>query len=188
LPPGFTIIDLIAVAALMLVLSAIAIPQVLAGADRSKGLAAARFLAARMTLARAQAVSRGATMALVFQRERRGVAFRVYEDGNRNGVRATDIKKGVDLPLEATVRLFELFPGVAVGVTPTAGMDDPIRLGGSDILSFTAFGTSSSGTIYVRGRDGTQWGVRVLGATARSRVLRYIPGSGGPGIGQWVTP
>jgi hypothetical protein len=80
----------------------------------------------------------------------------------------------VDLPVDAPVRLFELFPGVAIGVSPTTPTDDPISIGGSDILSFTPSGTSSSGTIYIAGRDGTQWAVRVLGATARTRVLRYI--------------
>jgi hypothetical protein len=81
------------------------------------------------------------------------------------------------------VRLFELFPGVAIGVSPTTPTDDPIRLGGSDILSFTPSGTSSSGTIYIAGRDGTQWAVRVLGATARTRVLRYVPEGD-----TWVAP
>lgn len=174
---------MIVVAALILVLSAIAIPHALASVDRLKGRAAARFLAARMTLARAQAVSRGRTTALVFQRDWRGIAFRVHQDGNRNGVRAADIRDKVDLPTEEPVRLFELFPGVAIGVSPTTPTDDPIRLGGSDILSFTPSGTSSSGTIYIAGRDGTQWAVRVLGATARTRVLRYVPEGD-----TWVAP
>jgi len=171
------------VAALILVLSAIAIPHVLVSVDRSKGRAAARFLAGRITLLRAQAASRGKTMAMVFERDRRGIAFRVHEDGNGNGVRAADIIRRVDVPAEESVRLFELFPGVVIGVAPATPTDDPIRLGGSDILSFTASGTSSSGTIYLAGRDGTQWAVRVLGATARSRVLRYEPESDA-----WVAP
>jgi type II secretory pathway pseudopilin PulG len=173
----------VVVAGLILVVSAIAIPHALASADRSKGLAAARFLAARMALARAEAVGRNASVALVFLRERRGVSFRVHQDGNRNGVRAADVRTQIDRPIDGTVRLFELFPGVAIGVTPTADSADPIRLGGSDILSFTPAGTSSSGTLYVSGRDGTQWGVRVLGATARTRVLRYEPRTG-----RWVDP
>ena len=170
------------VAALLLVMSAVAIPHAMAAADHSKGRAAARFLAGRMALARTQAVGRGAVMALVFERTRRGVAFRVHQDGNRNGVRTTDIALGIDTPVEPPVQLFELFPGVEIGVTPAMSVPDPIRLGGSDILSFTPWGTSSSGTIYIRGRDGTQWGVRILGATARTRVLRWEPDEG-----EWVS-
>jgi prepilin-type N-terminal cleavage/methylation domain-containing protein len=173
--PGFTLIELIAVAALVLVLTATAIPDTLASVDRSRGLAAARFLAGRMALARTQAVARGTTLALVFDRTARGIAFRVHRDGNRNGVLAKEVRSGVDAPIDDRVRLYELFPGVAIGVTPSSPSLDPIRLGGSDILSFTPSGTASSGTIYISGRDGTQWAVRILGATARTRVLRYIP-------------
>jgi hypothetical protein len=170
------------VAAVVLVLSAIAIPRGLVALDHSRGLAAARFLAARMALARAQAVARSATIGLVFERGPRGIAFRAHQDGNRNGVRTSDIRRRIDTPIGDPVWLFEQFPGSAIGVTSGAPIDDPVALGGSDILSFTSSGTSSSGTIYVSGRDGTQWAVRVLGPTARARVLRYVPSSGA-----WVT-
>lgn len=173
--PGFTLVELVAVAALVLILTATAIPVTLTSVDRSRGFAATRFLAGRMALARTQAVARGTTIALVFERTARGIAFRVHRDGNGNGVLAREVRNGVDAPLDARVRLDELFPGVAIGVTPSAPVEDPIRLGGSDILSFTPSGTASSGTIYISGRDGTQWAVRILGATARTRVLRYIP-------------
>lgn len=162
-----------AVAGLILVLTATAIPSLLGTIDRSRGYAAARFLASRLTLARTQAVNRGATVALVFTRDQRGFAYRVHRDGNRNGVLTRDIQRGLDVPIEDVVRLAELFPGVEFGTTPAAPLEDPIRLGGSDILSFTPSGTATSGTLYLRGRDGTQWAVRILGATARTRVLQY---------------
>ena len=128
-------------------------------------------------------MARGTTLALVFNRTARGIAFRVHRDGNRNGVLTTDVRSGVDPPIDDRVRLYELFPGAAIGVTPSSPSSDPIRLGGGDILSFTPSGTASSGTIYISGRDGTQWAVRILGATARTRVLRYIPGRDA-----WVEP
>lgn len=162
-----------AVAGLILVLTATAIPSLLGTVDRSRGYAAARYLAGRLTLVRTQAVNRGVTVALVFQRDRRGISYRAYRDGNRNGVLTRDIRRGIDAPIEEVVRLGALFPGVEFGTTPSVPLDDPIRLGGSDILSFTPSGTATSGTLYLRGRDGTQWAVRILGATARTRVLRY---------------
>ena len=70
----------------MLVLTATAIPATLASVDRSRGFAAARFLSGQMTLARTMAVARGTTLALVFDRRARGIVFRLYRDGNRNGV------------------------------------------------------------------------------------------------------
>ena len=45
------------------------------------------------------------------------------------------------------------------------------------LFSFTPLGTSSSGTFYVTGRDGSRFAVRVLGATGRARLLRYLPAS-----------
>ena len=157
------------------ILMAIAIPQMLTGIDRSRGLAAARYLASRMALARAQAAGSSATVALWFQEESRGVTFGIVQDGNRNGVRTRDIQSQIDRLIEDPVVLSDLFPGVDIGLAPQTPGLDAVQLGGSRLLSFSPTGTSTSGTVYVRGRDGTQWAVRVLGATARARVLRYLP-------------
>ena len=48
-----------------------------------------------------------------------------------------------------------------------------MRIGRSRILTFTPIGTATSGTLYLRGRGSIQFAVRVLGATGRTRVLRY---------------
>jgi hypothetical protein len=162
------------------VLVGVAVPQVLAGLDRSRAWAAARYLAARMAVARSQAVLRSAHVALRFVEDRRGIAFQMFVDDNHNGVRTSDIDAEVDRPIDAATRLSDLFPGVAIGISPALGTD-PVRVGSSDLLSFTPLGTATPGTIYVRGRDGTQLAVRVLGATARTRVLQYVPRTG-----QWV--
>jgi hypothetical protein len=42
-------------------------------------------------------------------------------------------------------------------------------------------GSSSSGTVYVHGRQRSQYAVRVLGATGRVRVLKFVEASR-----QWV--
>jgi Tfp pilus assembly protein FimT len=180
-PLGFSVLDLVFTCTALCVLCAIAVPQTLSTIERSRGLAAARYLAARMALARAQAVSRSTTIALRFVESANGISISVIQDGNRNGVRARDIDLQIDRPLDAAVLLSDLFPGVEIGLTPQTPATDPVQLGGSDILSFTPHGTATSGSVYVRGRDGTQWAVRVLGATARSRVLRFVPDTG-----EWV--
>ena len=78
--------------------------------------------------------------------------------------------------------LAELFPGVDIGLTHDAGRRCRAARRNS-ILSFTPHGTATSGSVYVRGRDGTQWVVRVLGVTGANRVLRYVPATG-----EWVMP
>ncbi len=125
-------------------------------------------------MARAQAVMRSAHVALRFEDRPSGITFRMFLDGNRNGVRTADIAAALDLPLEAPVRLSDLYPGTAIAVSGAAG-SDPVHLGSSDLLSFTPLGTSTSGSVFVRGRDGSQFAIRVLGATGRVRVQRYVP-------------
>jgi hypothetical protein len=144
---------------------------------------AARYLGSRVVLARTQAVSRGTFVALRFERDRRGYSFSVYEDRNGNGVRTADIQAGIDRQVESPVRLFEQFPGVEIAVNPGLPGGDPVQLGASGLLSFSPLGTATSGTIHVLGRDGTQWAIRVLGATGRTRVLRYDPR-----LGAWLEP
>ncbi len=170
---GFTLVETLFVMGLLALGAAIAIPQATVTLDGARATAAARYLAARMALARTEAVSRSATVALRFEDQPAGIAFGVYLDGNHDGVRTADINAGVDVRLDGPVRLWELFPGVSIGVTPASGERDPVQVGASNILSFTPAGTSTPGTIYVRGRDDSQLAVRVLGATGRTRVLRH---------------
>ena len=180
-PHGFTLIDMVFSCTVVCVLCAVAIPQTLSSIERARGFAAARYLASRMALARAQAVSRSAAIALRFVEGQTGITITAIQDGNRNGIRARDIDLQIDRAIDTPVTLSDLFPGVEIGLTSQTPATDPVQLGGSNILSFTPHGTASSGSVYIRGRDGTQWMVRVLGATGRTRVLRYVPATG-----EWV--
>jgi hypothetical protein len=126
-----------------------------------------------MAIARARAVGRSTMVALQFGQSGRGTWFAIVEDGDGDGVRTTDIDEQIDPVIEAPVLLSDLFPGASIGLASGTPATDPIALGGSTILSFSPNGTATSGSVYVIGRDRTQWAVRVLGVTARTRVLRY---------------
>ena len=158
-----------------------AIPQVLVTIDSSRTIAAARYLSSRLMLARMLAVQRSAAVAIRFDTDSRGYRFATYQDGNGNGVRSLDIAASVDRELEQPVRLFELFPGVDFALAVADGTGDPIQLSGTSLLTFAPGGTATSGSVYLRGRDGTQYAVRVLGATGRVRILRYDTAQG-----QWI--
>ncbi len=172
---GYTLLELLFTIGLIALLSGIAVPAILRSIDRSRGLMAARYLASRMILARTQAVTWGAAVALRFEQTAGGLAFSTYRDGNRNGVLTVDIQRDVDTRIEPAVPLPERFPGVHIGLAPGVAVSDPLHIGRSTLLSFSPIGTATSGTVYVLGADGTQWAVRVLGATGRTRVLRYSP-------------
>jgi Tfp pilus assembly protein FimT len=170
---GYTVLEIIFVALLIAVLAAVAVPQSSAALDRSRAWAAARYLAARMAAARSHAVMRSASVAIQFRPAGPDIAFQTFLDANSNGVRTRDIASRVDVALDDPTRLSDLFPGVAIGLAGGAGNSDPVRIGPTNLLSFSPLGTATSGTIYVRGHDGSQLAVRIFGATGRTRVLRY---------------
>jgi len=107
-------------------------------------------------------------------------------DGNRNGIRVADMQAGVDRTVHHTERLADRFAGVDFGALPglpsvdpsgTAPGADPIRLGTGDMLTFTPLGSSSPGSLYIRGRGHVQYVVRMFAETGRIRILRYYPGT-----------
>jgi hypothetical protein len=134
-----------------------------------------------MAAARSYAVMHGATVALRFDADASGITVQTFVDGDHDGLRTADIASGIDSSLDGVASIAHLFPGVTIGIRPELGTD-PVRFGASDILSFTPIGTATAGSIYVLGDDGTQVAVRVLGATGRTRMERYLPSTG-----SWVS-
>ena len=134
-----------------------------------------------------EAVTRSANVAMQFVETTTGYAYGMYVDGNGDGVRTADIKKAIDRRLGAMERLPDNFAGVDFGLLPSlppvepgspAPGTDPIKLGASNLLSYSATGTSSSGSVYIRGRSGAQYVIRVLGDTGRTRILKFDARSG----------
>jgi prepilin-type N-terminal cleavage/methylation domain-containing protein len=179
---GYTLLELMFVVSLILVISAVSVPPVLAEVDAARASGAVRYLATMMQQARMEAIARATDVGWQFVADGDRFTYAAYLDGNGNGIRTRDIAAGADLPLGAIERLADRFPGVEFGVAPdlppidaggTSPGSDPIRLGASNILTFTALGTSTSGTVYVRGRRGAQYAIRVFGETGRVRVLKF---------------
>jgi prepilin-type N-terminal cleavage/methylation domain-containing protein len=189
---GYSLIEVLAVLTLTLVVSAAAVPLAHNSVNRSRTAGAASYVASRLRLARFEAVKRSTFVAIQFVQKPDGYWFRAYADGNGNGVLAKDITRGIDPPISADERLDRHFPGVTfgicAGVTPVVPGDsfdinDPIQIGASTLMSFNPNGSSTAGTVYIRGAQGNQFAVRVLGATARSRIFHFDFGGG-----KWQTP
>jgi hypothetical protein len=139
-------------------------------------------MSARLQAARMEAILRSADVALRFTATPGGYTYAVFQDGNGNGVRTRDIQRGTDRQIQAPERLPDHFTGVDFGtlpglppIDPTGSPpgDDPIRLGSSDILSFSALGTSSSGSLYIRGQRHAQFAIRILGESGKTRLLKF---------------
>jgi prepilin-type N-terminal cleavage/methylation domain-containing protein len=111
---GYTLLELMFVTALAAIVAAAAIPQTLAGVERSRTLGAARYLASRLALSRAQAAARSANVALLLAGGGASLTVAAYRDGNGNGVRTRDIAAGNDPVIEAPVRFADRFPRVSL--------------------------------------------------------------------------
>ncbi|HXE81400.1 MAG TPA: GspH/FimT family pseudopilin [Vicinamibacterales bacterium] len=159
-----------------------AVPAITAGLNGARARGAAFYVSSRFALVRTLAVQRHANVALKFELEGDGIRVRTILDSNGNGVRAAEIDAGVDLPILPDDRIDRQFGGVRYGFvegatlidgTPVSPGDDPVRFGKSDMLVFTPSGTATAGTVYLRGRDRSQYAVVVLGATGRTRIVRF---------------
>ena len=157
------------------VLAAATVPQLTTGVERARASGAARYLAGRLALARSQAVGRSANVAVAFAAVGSTFTVAMYADGNGNGVRTADMSAGVDPLIEKGVRLSDLFPRVVLSLNDPSDTSAPTT---SALISFSPIGTASSRTLYLRGADGSRYAVRVLGATGRTRVLRYVASTG----------
>jgi hypothetical protein len=156
------------------VVLAAAVPRILVGVDRSRAVAAAHYVSQQCGAARVQAIHRSAKVALRFREQGEDYMMQAFVDSNGNGVRTAEIDAGIDVPLGPPTSLGTNFPGVRIGVAAGIG-SDPVKFGASNLLVFSALGTATPGSVFVLGKDGTQFAIRVLGATARTRLERYDP-------------
>jgi hypothetical protein len=148
--------------------------------DDHRALGAARFVAGRLQQARAEAVARGANVALRFSGSELSIRFTAYADGNYDGVSARDILAGVDTEVASPVGLtgfgdigFALQPDVPDADETPLSDTDPIRFGSARMASFTARGTATPGSLYIAGPKSRQYVVRVFGDTGKTHILRY---------------
>ena len=188
---GYSLIELLAVLTLALLLCGVGMPTLLAARDDIRADGAASFLVGELRLARMEALRRNVQVAVRFEVDGDDYLLAFYLDGNGNGVRSADIASGVDALLRPRERLRQSFPGVGFGFesdvpdldgASSAENPNPIRFGSSRMVSFSPTGTSSSGTVYLRGRGHRQLAVRVLGGTGRIRTWLF-----NFGIHQWCS-
>jgi prepilin-type N-terminal cleavage/methylation domain-containing protein len=178
---GYSLLEVLMAMTILVIVAGAAIPLAHSGVDRSRAAGAARYVAGRMAMARFEAVRRSAYVAIRFVQQTDGYWVQAFVDGNRTGVLARDITAGIDLPITSGEQLGTHFSGVRFGIHPNVpGIDpgpfnpaDPIQIGNSTLLSFSPNGSSTSGTVFIQGRRGSQFAVRVLGATGRTRVFEF---------------
>jgi len=186
---GYCLMELMAALSIAATVTAIAVPQLLAAIDNFRTLGAVRYVATRLQLARMEAIARNANVAIRFVQSGSSYDYTVYQDGNGNGVMSRDIQRNIDQEVHPAERLSSQFSGVDFGVLPglppidptgAAPGADPIKLGASNMVSFSSMGTSTAGSLYVLGRRSSQYAIVIYGETGKTRILKYDQR-----IGQW---
>jgi hypothetical protein len=187
---GFGLTETVALLALLALLTMTALPAAARLHTSARCGAGARQLTVALRGVRAKSVASGRTHGLSFQQDQVGWHWYEVRDDNGNGLRAADIKKKVDTILSGPHRLESSVEHVTLGFPPLAsipkippatgplsGLDDPVRLGASDILSFSPLGTGSTGTLYVTDGRNALCAIVLYGKTTRLRVWRFDPWS-----------
>jgi hypothetical protein len=184
---GFQLAELVVSLAVLVLILLLGAPSLVQAAGDMRLRLAAFELAGVLRLARASAVRLDANVAVKFRTAPDGtVTFTLYRDGDGDGVLNRDIDSGVDPQIEPPQRL-NLGRGVGFGFPPgppppdpgspghllTPG--DPIRFNSSDLASFSSFGTSTPGSLYLTDGVGRLVAVRVANRAGRVRILTYIP-------------
>ena len=182
-----TLVDSLVSLGVLVILAGLSVPLLTASREDAQVFAAARYLSAQAMLARSRAVQHGAAVGLRFEREGDGYRHALYLDGDSDGIRQSDVTSGIDRALGPHERLADVYPLVRFELDPAlpspaggpaGGSTDPVRFGVTDTVTFTPLGTATSGSLYLRGRSGRQCVLRVLGSTARMRLLCFHPGEG----------
>lgn len=175
---GLSLIEVLLALSLMLAAAGAAVPAALEVNRAMKLRAAGAFITGYLQQARLQAVTRSRPVGVRFRDDGDDWRVGMYVDGNGTGIRSADITAGIDGVMDAETAFAARCPSVRIarlpGVPDVNGSldDDAVRFGASDIATFDADGSASSGSLYLT--DGrTQLAVTVTPATGRVRLRRW---------------
>ena len=181
---GYSLADMLVVLAIIGMSVGVTLPEFNSMRHRGAVRAAAAEIRSIFFVARMRAASRGHNFGVRFQKFGTEWRYAEYEDGDGDGLRTEDINKGIDRPLfsprsvlladrgAATIGLLRKTINDPDGakLLPTAS---PVQFGKAQICSISSIGESTSGTIYLVDGVGGIYAVRVYGASAKVRTLRY---------------
>ena len=186
---GFQLFEVLIVVTVLLLISAAGLPRVLDWTRRLKVDLAANELVGVLRTARSYAVRYGTKVGVKFRPgSGSGWTFRLYRDGDGDGVRTADIDAGIDPPLGLERQLAHFGSYARFGFPPGPAprdpgnperrldrLHDPIRFNRSDLASFNQFGGSTPGSLYVTDGRYLLSVVRLFGRTGKVKVMRYDP-------------
>jgi type II secretory pathway pseudopilin PulG len=183
---GFQVGDLTVALAVFGLLVVIGVPQFQKLTAALRVRQAAAEVVAALRRAQSLAVRTNTEVAVRFDTANpKSITFTLYRDGDGDGVTSADIRTGVDPRISPPGRLESVGGEVRIGLPsrpvrdpgdPSHYLDktdDPVRFNRSDLASFGPLGTATPGSVYLTDGRAALAVVRVLGRTARVRVLAY---------------
>ncbi len=170
-------------------IAALGLPDVLRATRARRVRLAAGELVGVLRSARSYAIRHNARVGVKFWVPGEGrPSFQLHRDGDGDGVRTADIRRGVDPPIGPPRTLVHLGGQVRLGFPPGPPprdpgdpgrrldrLDDPVRFNRSDIASFDPLGGSTPGSLYLTDGIYHLSVVRLFGRTGKVRVLTYEP-------------
>lgn len=180
---GYSLIETTVTASLCTIMGAVALPIIGGTLDRERTIIGAQFIAGQLQRARLESLRRARPAAVRFELAGDRTRLQLFVDGDGDGVSQRDVDRGVDPPLAPVEFLDDHARDVSLRinqpVTDASGAgelspgDDPVRIGGTTLLSFSPVGGATGGTLYVAARRGPQMAIRVFGGTGRVRILTF---------------
>lgn len=177
---GSSLTEIIVGLSIVAGLAAVGIPTLNKARSGIALTAATSQLRAVFHQTRVMAIARNRSLGIRFQLEPASWSWRIYEDGDGDGVRTDDISKGVDFPIGTRKRL-DVAPG-RIGI-PNGTIPDPyasqplaarppVRFGTGYLCVFTSEGDATNGSIVVTDGEAVRV-IRVYGTSAVVSVLRW---------------
>ena len=184
---GFTLIELLIVIAILSALMLLAVPAIQSGASEVAMRGAAQSAASTFVRARLLAVQSSRETAVRIESDASGYRLLIYQDGNGNGVRTAEIASGRDrlVPAGAVWNRNDIRIGIFGDApvpdpsnprVPLARTSDPVRFNNSNLCSFSPFGESTPGSLYLTDNRRRMAVIRVASQFARVHVLYFTKG------------
>ena len=182
---GYTQVELIVMLAVLGLVISISIPSLWQLSARLRLELACAEVASMLRLTQSHAVRWSDRVGLKFHPAEGRVRWAIYRDGDGDGVRNADIRRGIDPAVTVLRNARHLgsaaWFGFPLGMRPRDPtdprrrldrLDDPIRFNRSDLAVFSDLGTATPGTLYLTNGQHLA-AVRVNNRAGRVRVMFY---------------